>query len=248
MRVIADLPYRDLAGSDHPERWTADLRLPEAAAGDCLIWVHGGGLTEGDKGDTAIVPPLLAAGWATVTTNYRLLQHAPWPACIEDVASVVAWTRGALAAQGFTCRRLFLGGVSAGAYLVAMVAFDRRWLAVHGLDPACLAGVIPLSGQMTSHFAYRAAIGHPPERPLIDHAAPLWHVRADAPPLLLIAGSDDIPCRPEENQYLLAVLRQCGHPAVSCHIIPGRTHATIGSGIGDPADPVARLIHGFLGL
>lgn len=247
MRLIPDLPYRPLDGAAHPARWTADLRLPEADAGDALIWVHGGGLTEGDKGDWLIAPPLLAAGRAVVCTNYRLLQHAPWPACIEDIAAVTAWARGALAAHGFGCRRLFLGGVSAGAYLVAMVALDRRWLAAHGADPSILAGVIPLSGQMTSHFAYRKAIGHPENQPLIDAAAPLWHVRADAPPMLLIAGSDDIPCRPEENRYMEAAMRSVGHQATTCHIIPGRTHATVGAGLGDRADPVTRLIHDFLG-
>lgn len=247
MRALTDLPYKPQAGAAHPERWTADLLLPDAGtAGDCLVWAHGGGLTGGDKGDRAIAPLLLAKGWAVVSTNYRLLQHAPWPACIEDLAAVTAWTRGALAAQGFACRRLFLGGCSAGAYLAAMVALDRRWLAACGADPSILAGVIPLSGQMASHFAYRSAIGRAENRPLVDEAAPLWHARPDAPPMLLIAGSDDLPCRPEENLYMAAAMRDVGHKATACHIIPGRNHGTIGAGLGDPQDPVTRLIHAFL--
>ena len=61
MRLIPDLPYRSTTGAAFPERWTADIRLPDTAAGDCLIWIHGGGLTGGDKGDWAIAPPLVAA-------------------------------------------------------------------------------------------------------------------------------------------------------------------------------------------
>ncbi len=246
MPLLADVAYRSLTGTAFPERWLADLHLPEANTGDCLIWIHGGGLTSGDKSDAAISVPLVAAGWAVVCTNHRFLHQAAWPACLEDIASVTAWVRGALAVQGFTCRRLFIGGVSAGAYLATMVALDRRWLAAQDLDASSLAGVIALSGQMTSHFAYRAAIGHPETQPLLDHAAPLWHVHAAAPPLLLIVGSDDLPCRPEENHYMAAAMRSVGHLTTTCHVIAGRTHATIGEALDDPHNPVTRLLHDFL--
>jgi pimeloyl-ACP methyl ester carboxylesterase len=126
------------------------------------------------------------------------------------------------------------------------VVLDPSWLAGCGAAGLPLAGAFPLSGQMASHFNYRASIGHPAWRPLIDRFAPLWHVRPDAPPLLLIAGEHDMPCRVEENRYLLAALREVGHRQAACHIIPGRDHGTISSGMGDPADPVTRLFHDFL--
>ncbi len=247
MRCIPDLPYRQPAA----ERQSADLYLPDAAvtAGDCLVWAHGGGLSEGSKScEDPLQAHLTAAGFAVCRINYRLLQHAPWPACLEDVAAAVAWAPAALAAHGFACRRLFLGGMSAGAYLAAMVGLDRRWLAAYGEEPSRLAGVIALSGQMTSHFAYRVAIGHPADRPLIDHAAPLWHVRPDAPPLLLIAGSDDIPCRPEENRLMEAAMRHAGHRHTACHIIPDRNHGTIFFRPDDSADEVTQLFCAFLGI
>lgn len=248
MRRIADLPYREPGSVACSARCTADLYLPDAAAADCVVWLHGGGLVEGDKGGPGS-PVLLPDGFALVSANYRLLQHEPFPACLEDAAAVVAWSRGALAAQGVACRRLFVAGSSAGAYLAAMVALDPSWLAGYGASPSTLAGAIPLSGQMASHFAYRTSIGHHPDQPLVDRMAPLWHARKDAPPLLLIAGSDDMPCRPEENLYLRAAMRTAGHRHTACHIIPGRDHGTIGSGFcapGDASDPVTRLIHAFL--
>jgi acetyl esterase/lipase len=239
MRRIADLSYRP----GNPA-CLADLYLPDASAADCLIWLYGGGLTAGCKGEGMhLLPP---PGWALAIPNYRLLSQAPWPACIEDAAAVVAWVRGALAAQGVTCRRLFLAGASAGAYLTAMVALDRRWLSIHGLDPSTLAGVIPVSGQMTTHFAYKASIGLRAGQPMIDAAAPLWHVRGDAPPMRLIVGGNDIPCRLEENQLMLAAMRDAGHRATDLHVVPGRDHGGMGSGLNDPADAVLRLLHGFL--
>ena len=250
MPLRSDLPYRAPGSAPHAERCRADLHLPEGADGpvDLLVWLHGGGLVEGDKvgPDTLLAAPCAARGIAVATPTYRFLQHAPFPACIEDAAAAIAWAPGALAREGLACRRLFVGGMSAGAYLAAMVALDPAWLAPHGLTPAALAGVIPLSGQMMSHFNYRPTIGHPVERPLIDRYAPLWHVRADAPPLLLITGDDDMPCRVEENRLMVAALRQAGHRRSACHVIPCRTHGTIAAGLGDPADAVARLILAFL--
>lgn len=243
MRRIADLPYRAVAPAG---RGTADLYLPEdAAEADCLVWFHGGGLVEGDKGGPQ-PPMLMPAGWALSCANYRLLQHGPFPACIEDAAAALAWAPQALARAGVRCRRLAVGGCSAGAYLAAMVALDRSWLAAAGAGDLRVHGAFPLSGQMASHFAYRGTIGHPAWRPLVDRFAPLWHVRADAPPLLLVAAENDMPCRPEENRYLVAALRETGHRAAECHVIPGRDHGTIGAFMSDPADPVTRLMHRFL--
>lgn len=245
MRRIADLPYRPADGSPSVGRCLADLYLPDAAEADCLVWFYGGGLTEGSKGGPG-APILVPPGWSLVCPDYRLLSHAPFPACIEDAAASLAWAAGAVEAHGVRCRRLFVGGISAGAYLAAMVTLDRSWLAAYGATPDRLAGCFPLSGQMSSHFAYRATIGHRPDQPLIDRHAPLWHVRGDAPPLLLVVGDSDMPCRLEENRYLIAALREVGHRQHSCHVIAGRDHGAMGNGLSDAADPVTRLMHRFL--
>lgn len=246
MPLFADLPYRQPGSVPLAERCRADLHIPDAPNGTCLVWLHGGGITGGDRRAPNAVGPLLAAGVTLISPDYRLLHHAPWPACLADAAAVTAWAGGALAARGVACKRLFLGGISAGAYLAAMVGLDRRWLAEFGLDPAMLAGVVPLSGQMSTHFARCRLLGHPPGRTVVDDEAPLWHVRADAPPLLLIAGSADIPCRPEENALMLAALRAVGHTTASYHNIPGRDHGTIAAHLDDPRDPVAELLLRFV--
>lgn len=245
MRRIADLPYRPADGSPSVGRCLADLYLPDATEADCLVWFYGGGLTEGGKGGPG-APILVPPGWALVCPDYRLLSHAPFPACIEDAAASLAWTVGVVEAHGVRCRRLFVGGISAGAYLAAMITLDRSWLAAYGATPDRLAGCFPLSGQMASHFAYCASLGYRPGQVAIDRFAPLWHVRGDAPPLLLVTGDADIPCRLEENRYLVAALRTAGHLHHSCHVIAGRDHGAMGVGLGDAADPVTRLMHRFL--
>lgn len=81
MHVLTDCAYREATGVAGLERCVADLHLPATQAADCLVWLHGGGLTEGAKGqDADLARTMLAEGWAVVLPNYRLLQHASWPA------------------------------------------------------------------------------------------------------------------------------------------------------------------------
>lgn len=243
MRRIADLPYRP--GDAGAGRCRADLYLPEAAEADALVWLYGGGLTDGCKGGP--LPPIaVPEGCALVCPDYRLLGQAAFPACIDDAAAALAWAPGALAAHGVRCRRLFVAGCSAGAYLAAMVTLDRSWLAAYGASPDRLAGCAPITGQLACHFTYANARGMGPGQTVIDRFAPLYHVRADAPPMLLAVGDCDMPCRLEENLLMRAALRTAGHRHHSCHILAGRDHGAMGAGLGDPADAVTRLLHAFI--
>lgn len=245
MRRIADLPYRPDTGRDASARCRADLYLPAAAEADVVVWFYGGGLTEGGKGGPQ--PPIaVPEGFALVCPDYRLLSHAPFPACLDDAAASLAWAPGAVAAHGVRCRRLFVAGLSAGAYLAAMVALDRSWLAVYGASPDALAGAAPLSGQMACHFTYAQAHGLGAGRTMIDRFAPLYHIRGDAPPILLAVGDSDMPCRLEENMLMRTALRTAGHRHHACHVVAGRDHGQMGSGLQDPRDAVARLLLAFL--
>ena len=51
------------------------------------------------------------------------------------------------------------------------------------------------------------------EQPIIDKYAPLYHVRADAPPLLLITGDRELELlgRYEENTYMYRMMKVAGH-------------------------------------
>lgn len=245
MRRIADLPYRPTGSCTAAERCRADLYLPDAAEADVLVWFYGGGLTDGGKGGP--LPPIAVPdGFALVCPDYRLLSHAPFPACIEDAAASLAWAPGAVAAHGVRCRRIFVAGCSAGAYLAAMVAFDPSWLAAYGSSPDRLAGCAPITGQLACHFTYANARGMRPGQTMIDRFAPLFHVRPDAPPMLFAVGDNDMPCRLEENLLMRAALRTAGHRHHSCHVIPGRDHGGMGAGLNDPADAVTGLLHAFL--
>jgi acetyl esterase/lipase len=180
-------------------------------------------LTAGNK---EIPTALQEQGIAVVAVNYRLHPKVLAPAYVEDAAAAVAWVVGHIAEYGGDPEQVFLSGHSAGGYLVSMVGLDKRWLARHQVDADRLAGLIPFSGHAITHFTVRAERGIPGTRPVVDELAPLYHVRADAPPLLLITGDRELELlgRYEENAYLLRMMKLAGHPDTRLYELDGYSH------------------------
>jgi acetyl esterase/lipase len=232
------------------ERAVLDLYLPATDAGfPLLVWFHGGGLTAGDKtgqGQPDIARALAARGIAVAVANYRLSPVATYPAYIDDAAASVAWALEHTADYGGDRDRVYVSGHSAGGYLAAMVGLVPEYLAAYGHAPSELAGLIPVSGQMITHATVREERGLSAEVPLVDAAAPVHHVRADAPRWLAIAGAEDMPARAEENRYFIAALKAVDHPDASYLEFEGRNHGTIVSQIPEPDDPVAAAIAAFI--
>ena len=114
--------HHDLAyvPDGHP-RQTLDLYLPRDARGAPLIvMIHGGAFLFGDKGGED-VGKFLRAGYAVASLNYRLSQHALFPAQVEDCKAAVRWLRAHAADFGYDPDRFGAYGKSAGGYLAAML-------------------------------------------------------------------------------------------------------------------------------
>lgn len=175
-----------------------------------IVWFHGGGLTGGQKHTPR---ELLAKDYVVVAAGYRLYPEAQVPEIIDDAAAAVAWVVKNISKYGGSPDKIYLAGHSAGGYLVAMLGLDKHWLAKYGVDADRMAAIVPYSGQMITHFTERAARGIPATRPVIDELAPLYHIRPDAPPFLVITGGRDIELyrRYEENAYFVEMMKLVGH-------------------------------------
>jgi acetyl esterase/lipase len=193
------------------ERCVLDIYYPEDKAGFAtIVWFHGGGLKAGKK---AIPSALKEKGVCIVAPNYRLHPKVKSPTYIKDAAASVAWIFENISSFGGDPSLIFISGHSAGGYLASMIGLDKRWLAVHGIDADNTAGLIPFSGHTITHMTVCKERGIPDIRPIIDDLAPLYHVRADAPPLLLITGDRELEMlgRYEENAYMMRMMRVAGH-------------------------------------
>jgi acetyl esterase/lipase len=228
---LKDLSYRPDATNDYAQsRCKLDLYLPSQVKDFAtVVWFHGGGITGGNK---SIPKQLKEQGIAVVAVNYRLYPKVACPVYLEDAAASVAWVFKNIETYGGSAKRIFVSGHSAGGYLTSMVGLDKQYLAKHAIDANDIAGLIPFSGHTITHFTVRKEQGIDKTQPTIDAFAPLFHVRKDAPPLVLITGDREIEMlgRYEENAYLYRMMKVVGHEQVSLHELKGMNHGQMPEG------------------
>lgn len=227
----ADLEQKDAYLA---ERCKLDLYYPKGQTKfTTIVWFHGGGLTAGSK---EIPKALMEKGYAVVGVGYRLSPKATAPAYIEDAAAAMAWVFQHIAAYGGDPDKLILTGHSAGGYLGMMITLDKSYLAKYGIDANRIAALIPFSGQAITHFTIRKEQGIGSLQATIDKYAPLYHVRADAPPMMLITGDreQELFGRYEENAYLKRMMQLVGHKKTSLYELDGFDHG----GMPEPAFPL----------
>ena len=132
---------------------------------------------------------------------------------------------------GFDKSKIFVGGMSAGAYLAAITVMNPKFLSAYGLHYKNIAGLVILSGQMTKHFKIKEEMGDTRGQfvPNFDEYAPMANLAADLPPMLLVTGQSglDMPARPEENSFVAASLKSMGHPFVRCFNLQGHHHGMV---------------------
>ncbi|MBI4979644.1 MAG: alpha/beta hydrolase [Spirochaetes bacterium] len=208
-----------------------DLRYPtNKSRFATVVWFHGGGLTTGKRSVIDLKTPDIAV----VGVGYRLSPKVSYPAFIEDAAAAIAWVIKNIGSYGGDPGRVYLSGHSAGGYLILMTGMDPKWLAVHAISNTQIAGLIPVSAQVTTHFLVKKQRGDtgPQYRPIIDECAPLYYCAKDLPPVCIITGDRAIEfkCRVEENELMYASLKALGHPAVEFHEMKGFNHSTIATG------------------
>ena len=216
------------------ERCVLDLYYPNSRNEfPTIVWFHGGGLKNGNK---SIPEGFKEEGFAVAAVNYRLHPRVEAPAYIEDAAAAVAWVFKNIEKRGGSAAKVFVSGSSAGGYLTSMVGLDKRWLRSHSIDANRIAGLMPLAGHTITHFTIRAERGIEGTQPIIDDLAPLYHVRADAPPLLLITGERELEMlgRYEENAYMMRMMLVAGHQQTRLFELDGYGHA--------PKEPAYPLI------
>ena len=202
-----------------------------------IVWLHGGGITGGDK---EIPKALMDKGYAIVGVTYRFSPEVKAPAYIEDAAAAIAWAFKNIEKYGGNTKLIFVSGHSAGGYLVELATLDKRYLAKYKIDANQIAALVPFSGQAITHFTIRKERGIPETQAVIDEYAPTYHVRADAPPTILITGDREMELlgRYEENAYMARMMKLAGHKNTTLYELDGYDHG----GMAEPAFPLLRKI------
>ena len=226
--TVKDIPYYSIedqnANAYLRERCKLDIYYPkDTTEVATLVWFHGGGLESGEK---YIPDGLLNKGIAVVAVNYRLHPKVQHPVYIEDAAAAMAWTFKNIGKYNGDPNKIFVSGHSAGGYLASIVGLDKRYLDKFGIDADSIAGIMPLSGHTITHFTIRKERGIDGTQPVVDEYAPLFHIRADAPSMLLITGDRELELlgRYEENAYFYRMMKVVGHGDVGLMELGGYGH------------------------
>ncbi len=242
-RTFKDLAY---VPGGH-ERQRLDLYLPATGSRwPLVVAIHGGAFRMGSKeGEPA--GAFVARGFAVAAINYRLSQHAVFPAQIEDCKAAVRWLRANAGQYGYDPARIASYGASAGGHLAAMLgsagdiaAFD---VGANAGVSSRVQAVVDFFGptdflQMDAHRPSPQAMIHDtpdsPESELVGgpirdnpdkvaRANPITYVTADDPPFLIVHGDADLLVPHDQSVRLDGALRKAG-VRVQFVTIPGGPH------------------------
>jgi acetyl esterase/lipase len=232
--------HRDIAyGSD--ARQHLDVYMPRAAAArpavgrpavgrPVVVFFYGGSWVTGSKAEYRFVGTALAEqGLVAVLPDYRLYPQVRFPSFDDDGAAAVAWVERHAREFGGDPGNIVLMGHSAGGEIAAMLALNHKVLRKSGADPACISGLVGLSGTyvlVPDTDELRATFAAP-------YTAADWQpvrfVDPQAPPTLLLHGLADEEVFPREAEELRDALAR-EHVRVQLILYPRRGHgATVAS-------------------
>lgn len=231
---VANIPYREYQPNDTNTYMKTKCKLDVSYIRNgkklpTLIFFHGGGLTSGGKffpngalEDDSVIQ---------VAAGYRLSPNVRCPAYIEDAAAAVAWVIKHINEYGGDVNKIYLSGVSAGAYLASMIYLDKSYLFRYGLDPDSLAGLFSYSGQMTTHYQVCNELfggSYTFDSKYIDKYAPLYHIRKTIKPIYFYTGDSslDLSGRYVQNVQISKELTKKGNSQIYYIQLKGFDHNT----------------------
>ena len=237
--VTPNVTYHRAGGRD----LTLDVYRPRQMSepNATLIYIHGGGWTNGSKeGSSLTFLPYLELGWTVVNVAYRLADAAHAPAAVEDCRCALRWVYRNAEQYGFDLERIVVSGNSAGGHLSLTTGILPESA---GLDRQCpgnrrrawpnattstaelkVAAVINWYGITdVADLIHRtpgpsgsfteAWLGSASDREEVaKRVSPLTYVRPDLPPILTVHGDMDLIVPYDHGVRLHEALDAAGVP------------------------------------
>ena len=242
VRVYRDMVYV----ADGHERQKLDLYVPDTERNlPLIIWVHGGAWRGGNKANHIPVG-YLKAGYACASLNYRLSQHARFPAQIADVKAAVRWLRANAETYQLDPNRFAAWGSSAGGHLVALLGTtgDIKEFEVgeHMEVSSRVQAVVDYYGptdflQMDTQRMPDGLVHDAPDSPesqlvggaiqehkdRVAQANPITYVSEDDAPFLIVHGDQDKLVPYQQSELLADALEKADVP-VTFYRVEGGGH------------------------
>lgn len=241
------------------ERQKLDLYLPEKTDGPLpvVVWIHGGAWLQGSK-DRCPALFLVSQGYAVASINYRLSQHAVFPAQIEDCKAAIRWLRANAKKHNLDPDHVGVWGASAGGHLVALLGTagnvkelegklgnseqsSRVQCVIDWFGPTDFLQMTGSSDNPKGPVAQLLGGTVKEKKDLAVLASPVTHVSKDDAPILIMHGDKDSLVPLSQSERLVDALKKAGVDVTL------KTLAGAGHGGGDFNSPETRkLIQEFL--
>ncbi len=200
-----------------------DLFLPDQEEFFTIVHFHGGGLVEGDKGDThQLCEHFTKLGFAVATANYHLIPNVKFPEFLYEATKAVRYVIDNISQYGKS-KGILISGQSAGAWITLMLCFNKEYLESVNIKNNAILGWISDAAQTTSHFhilEYERGLN--PWLQRIDEAAPIYYVGegVNFSHILLTAYEEDLPSRIEQNELLVSTIKNFNKEAdIELHVL-----------------------------
>jgi acetyl esterase/lipase len=238
VKVLPDIAYR----SGDSQAWRLDLAMPTELGEKprpAIVFVHGGGWDSGDKRKTKFLKLALeyaTKGYVSTTVEYRLVDEAKFPACINDVKCAVRWIRAHAEKYNVDPERIGAFGNSAGAHLVAMLGLCPPAAGLEGDGPlqeyssmveavVCSATPTDLLSIVNNRFNKRKSnVSNNQKRSRMNRfhgtkveqkemrkkCSPITYVSANAPSFLIIHETSDESVSVKQSDTFYKALKEAG--------------------------------------
>lgn len=247
-RLVPNVTYLRAGGVE----LTLDVYQPRGASAPTptLMYIHGGGWTNGSKEASALTfLPYLEMGWAVVNVEYRMADDAHAPAAVEDCRCALRWIYRNAGTYNFDVDAIVVTGNSAGGHLALTSGFltasagldrqcpgDRRRTWTTGETSTEALGVAAVinwygitdvadlvEGPNTKGYAVQWLGGLLNRAEVARLVSPLTFVSADVPPVLTIHGDAD-PIVPYQQAVRLHAALEAEGVDNKLHTVPGGGH------------------------
>ncbi len=238
-----DIVYHALDTSDlHLDIFSPKAELENAPV---LLQIHGGAWILGKRGQQAL--PLMTQmtenGWICVDVQYRLSPAATFPDHIIDCKRALRWVKENISDFGGNPDFIVLTGGSAGGHLSSLLCLSANSPEFQpGFEDADtqVQGCVPFYGvydflnsqqqradsgleEFIAERVFKKTISE--DESLWQQSSPLYRVREDAPPFLILHGEADTLVGVEEGRLFYKALQEKSKQAVGYAELPDAQHA-----------------------
>jgi acetyl esterase/lipase len=201
----------------------------------CIVWICGGGW--GQLDNAAHMPnfvELARAGYVIASVEYRDSNYGKYPNQLEDIKSAVRYLKANASHYNIDKTRFGVMGESAGGHLSALTGLVKGndvgsnlsetsevQSVVSYYPPTDFNKLIPFdTDRMITNLVVDT------KKETLAAASPITYVRSDAPPFLLIHGTEDTIVPISESEYFYDELKKVGVDVTLTKVM-GAEHADL---------------------